>query len=261
MSFVSHLECSITGERYQRGLIHGLSAAGRPLLVRYDLEKLARDLTKEALAKRTEGFWRYREFLPVEKEENRISLGEVVTPLIRAPKIEKRLGGGEVLIKDEGRLPTGSFKARGLALAVAMAKELGLHHLAMPTNGNAGAALAAYASRAGKPTFDLALVGFDPADPGDLTAKSWLHETGGDVANVKLAPYGPDSLLLSWSENGEHSFMVLDQDAEPQGDPVVLDVRAEPLDDFQTLPGGDVLWAYADDGGAALAVARIAWCE
>ncbi|MEQ8748158.1 MAG: threonine synthase, partial [Amphiplicatus sp.] len=149
MSFVSHLECSITGKRYEAGRIHGLSEAGRPLLVRYDLDKLAAGVTKEALAKRTEGFWRYREFLPVKKEENRVSLGEVVTPLIRTKKIEKRLGGGELLIKDEGRLPTGSFKARGLALAVAMAKEFGLDHLAMPTNGNAGAALAAYASRAG----------------------------------------------------------------------------------------------------------------
>ena len=149
MSFISHLECSLTGERYEAGRVHGLSEAGRPLLVRYDLDKLAAGVTKEALAKRTEGFWRYREFLPVEKEENRVSLGEVVTPLIRTKKIEKKLCGGELLIKDEGRLPTGSFKARGLALAVAMAKEFGLDHLAMPTNGNAGAALAAYASRAG----------------------------------------------------------------------------------------------------------------
>lgn len=178
MSFVSHLECSISGERYQAGLVHGLSAAGRPLLVRYDLEKLARGVTKETLAKRTEGFWRYREFLPVEKEENRISLGEVVTPLIRAPKIEKRLGGGELLIKDEGRLPTGSFKARGLALAVAMAKELGLHHLAMPTNGNAGAALAAYASRAG-----MRSTVFCPDDTPAVNVEE-IALQGGDVYRV-----------------------------------------------------------------------------
>ncbi|MEK7265104.1 MAG: threonine synthase [Pseudomonadota bacterium] len=148
-TFVSHLECSITGKRYEAGRVHGLSEAGRPLLVRYDLGALAASVSKETLARRTDGFWRYREFLPVARAENRVSLGEVVTPLIRAPRIERRLGGGEIFVKDEGRLPTGSFKARGLALAVAMAKEFGLKRLAMPTNGNAGAALAAYASRAG----------------------------------------------------------------------------------------------------------------
>jgi len=148
-TFVTHLECSWTGERYEAGRPHNLSAAGKPLLVRYDLEALKRAVSKEALAARQfEGFWRYREFLPVSRAENRVSLGEVVTPLIDLPA----LGGaaGRLLVKDEGHLPTGSFKARGLALAVAMAKELGLEHLAMPTNGNAGAALAAYARRAGQ---------------------------------------------------------------------------------------------------------------
>ncbi|MFQ5562485.1 MAG: threonine synthase [Parvularculaceae bacterium] len=150
MTFVTHLECSMTGERYEAGQVHGLSAAGKPLLARYDLDAIAQAVSKEALAERTEGFWRYREFLPVAGDENRISLGEVVTPLIRAPRLERKLGAsGEIIVKDEGRLPTGSFKARGLALAVSMAKELGLNHLAMPTNGNAGAAMAAYASRAG----------------------------------------------------------------------------------------------------------------
>lgn len=148
-SFVTHLECSLTGEIYPAREAHGLSRAGRPLLVRYDLGALKNGVSKEALAKRSEGFWRYREFLPVEMAKNRVSLGEVVTPLIRTPRIESLRGGGELYIKDEGRLPTGSFKARGLALAVSMAKELGLKHLAVPTNGNAGAALAAYANRAG----------------------------------------------------------------------------------------------------------------
>jgi threonine synthase len=150
-TFVTHLECSTTGERYEAGQVHGLSAAGKPLLVRYDLKALGNAISKDALAARHEGFWRYREFLPVRHAENRISLGEVMTPLIPLPRLGQRLGlrGGEIAVKDEGRLPTGSFKARGLALAVAMAKELGLEHLAMPTNGNAGAAMAAYASRAG----------------------------------------------------------------------------------------------------------------
>jgi threonine synthase len=100
---------------------------------------------KADIAGRQGGFWRYREFLPVRRTENVVSLGEVVTPMIPLAGP----AGGSVWVKDEGRLPTGSFKARGLALAVAMARELGLSHLAMPTNGNAGAALAAYAARAG----------------------------------------------------------------------------------------------------------------
>ena len=150
-TFVTHLECSMTGQRYEADQVHGLSEAGKPLIVKYDLEALGRSITKEVLAARTGGFWRYREFLPVRKAENVIDLGEVITPLIPMPKIAAKLGagGGEIIVKDEGRLPTGSFKARGLALAVAMAKEFGLTHLAMPTNGNAGAAMAAYAGRAG----------------------------------------------------------------------------------------------------------------
>src|SRR5438876_5659829 len=93
--------------------------------------------------------WRYREMLPVRKAENIVSLGEDATPLIALPKLAKKLGGGEIIVKDEGRLPTGSFKARGLVMAVSMAKALGIRHMAMPANGNAGAALAAYASHCG----------------------------------------------------------------------------------------------------------------
>ncbi len=151
-TFVTHLECSMTGERYEADRVHGLSKAGRPLLVRYDLEALGRAIGKETLAsRRSGGFWRYREFLPVRRAENVISLGEITTPLVPLPRVGGQLGlsGGEVIVKDESRLPTGSFKARGLALAVAMAKELGLTNLAIPTAGNAGAAMAAYASRAG----------------------------------------------------------------------------------------------------------------
>ena len=144
-TFVTHLECSLTGEHYPADQVHGLSAAGRPLLVRYDLTGLSRAVGKADIAGRQGGFWRYREFLPVRRTENVVSLGEVVTPMIPIAGP----AGGSVWVKDEGRLPTGSFKARGLALAVAMARELGLSHLAMPTNGNAGAALAAYAARAG----------------------------------------------------------------------------------------------------------------
>ena len=145
-TFVTHLECSLTGERYPADTLQTLSQAGRPLLVRYDLDGVGRALPREALATRPQTLWRYRELLSVRRAENVVSLGEVVTPLIALPRLA---GRGEILVKDEGRLPTGSFKARGLALAVSMAKELGVTVMAMPTNGNAGAAMAAYCSRAG----------------------------------------------------------------------------------------------------------------
>ncbi|MCY4265535.1 MAG: threonine synthase [Gammaproteobacteria bacterium] len=147
-TFVTHLECSLTGKHYPADQLHGLSESGKPLLVRYDLEALHKAVVKQDLISRLPEFWRYREFLPVRHSENVVRLGELMTPLLPASKTQQQLGCGEILIKDEGRLPTGSFKARGLALAVSMAKELGVSRMAMPTNGNAGAALAAYCSRA-----------------------------------------------------------------------------------------------------------------
>jgi len=147
-TFTSHLECGLTGERFEADQPHGLSSVGRPLLVRYDLDALGRTLDKETLARRPAEFWRYREFLPIRQAVNVVRLGELMTPLLPIPRIARALGAREILIKDEGRLPTGSFKARGLALAVSMAKELGIGHMAMPTNGNAGAALAAYCAAA-----------------------------------------------------------------------------------------------------------------
>ena len=148
-TFVTHLECSATGERYEADQVYNLSKAGKPLLVRYDLPGIRKALTKETLAQRPADLWRYRELLPVRKVKDIVSLGEIMTPLLPMPRLAKQLGGGELLIKDEGRLPTGSFKARGLVMAVSMAKAFGIKHMAMPTNGNAGAALAAYATRAG----------------------------------------------------------------------------------------------------------------
>ena len=150
-TFVTHLECSLTGERYEADQLHGLSRAGRPLLVRYDLEALGEAVSRDTIAARETDLWRWRELLPVRRTESIVSLGEIETPLIPIP----RSGGGSVLVKDEGRLPTGSFKARGLVMAVAMARELGVTRIAMPTNGNAGAALAAYAARCGIETVVL----------------------------------------------------------------------------------------------------------
>ncbi len=160
-TFVTHLECSGTGEPHAAGEVHGLSAAGKPLLVRYDLAAIDAAIDRDALAGRPPGMWRYRELLPVPPGAE-VTLGELATPLVRL----KRAVDGDVLVKDEGRLPTGSFKARGLAVAVSMAKVLGLRRLAMPTNGNAGAALAAYAARAGLEAFV-----FCPADTPEVNVR------------------------------------------------------------------------------------------
>ena len=148
-TFVTHLECSATGARYPADELHNLSRQRKPLLVRYDLEAIKKGLSKQTLAGRPRDLWRYRELLPVRRAGDIVSLGEPVTPILVLPRLAKTLGAGDILVKDESRLPTGSFKARGLALAVSMAKALGVKHMAMPTNGNAGAALSAYASRAG----------------------------------------------------------------------------------------------------------------
>src|SRR3989440_2878843 len=166
-TFVSHLECSLTGEHYPADRLHGLSRAGRPLLVRYDLDGIGRALPRDALASRPQTLWRYREMLPVRQPENVVSLGETLAPLASLPRIASQLAkGGELLVKDEGRLPTGSFKARGLVLAVSMAKELGVKAMAMPTNGNAGAAMAAYCARAG-----IKATVFCPDDTPDVNVR------------------------------------------------------------------------------------------
>lgn len=161
-TFVTHLECSLTGERYEADRLHNLSRAGRPLLVRYDLAAVAAALPRDTLERRATDLWRWRELLPVRRTEDVVSLGEIETPLVPV----RASGGAHVLVKDEGRLPTGSFKARGLVMAVAMAKELGVTRIAMPTNGNAGAALAAYAARCGIET-----IVFCPEDTPEVNVR------------------------------------------------------------------------------------------
>ena len=177
-TFVTHLECAMTGEKHDADEIHNLSKAGKPLLVRYNLAGVKKALSKDALARRAPDLWRYRELLPVRKTGDIVSLGECMTPIVPMPRLQKKLGGGEILVKDEGRLPTGSFKARGLVMAVSMAKALGINHMAMPTNGNAGAALAAYASRAGIKTAI-----FCPEDTPEVNV-SEIALQGADVYRV-----------------------------------------------------------------------------
>src|SRR5687767_1135727 len=147
---VTHLECALCGQKHEaRRLLNLCSACGKPLLVRYDLERAKATLTKESLATRRADMWRYREVLPVDAEDNVVSFGEGWTPLLRARKLGKKAGIHELYIKDESQNPTQSFKARGMAAAVSMAKELGATKLAVPSAGNAAGALAAYAARAG----------------------------------------------------------------------------------------------------------------
>ncbi|MFU8876929.1 MAG: threonine synthase, partial [Wenzhouxiangellaceae bacterium] len=141
--FVTHLECSLDDTHYEAGKVYRLSDAGRPLLVRYDLERVRESVDRDEVAGRAGGFYKWQELLPFADPHGVPRLGEIDTPLIDLAATPG------LVVKDEGRLPTGSFKARGLALAVAMAREFGLEKLCMPSNGNAGAALAAYATRAG----------------------------------------------------------------------------------------------------------------
>src|SRR5262252_2748802 len=147
---VTHLECALCGLKHEAQRLHNLcTECGKPLLVRYNLEQAKRTLTKAALTGRRPDLWRYREVLPVEHDENVISLGEGWTPLLRVDRLARKLGLRELFIKDESQNPTQSFKARGMTAAVSMARELGAKKLAVPSAGNAAGALAAYAARAG----------------------------------------------------------------------------------------------------------------
>src|SRR5438067_1390043 len=151
---VTYLECGACGLSHEaRRLLNLCRECGKPLLVRYDLERAARSLTKESLRERRADLWRYREVLPVERDTNIVSLGEGWTPILPAPRLAAQVGLKKLYIKDESQNPTQSFKARGMAAAVSMAKELGANRLAVPSAGNAAGALAAYAARAGLEAF------------------------------------------------------------------------------------------------------------
>lgn len=148
MSCVSHLECTRCAQQFEPRRVRNLCDCGSPLTVKYCLQDQAVTGLRERLSKRPATLWRYREVLPVEREESIVSLGEGFTPLIRSRNLADRLNIPNLYFKDESLNPTGSFKARGMALAVSMARELGIAKLAVPSAGNAGGALAAYAARA-----------------------------------------------------------------------------------------------------------------
>ena len=148
---VTHLECALCGLRHEAGVLQNLCVeCGKPLLVRYDLEKAASTLRRDALTTRESSLWRYREVLPVAGDANIVSLGEGWTPLFRADRLAETLPAKlDLYIKDEGQNPTQSFKARGMTAAISMAKELGVKKVAVPSAGNAAGAMAAYAAAAG----------------------------------------------------------------------------------------------------------------
>jgi len=176
---VTHLECALCGLRHEANVLQNLCVeCGKPLLVRYDLEKAAQTLTKESLKTRESSLWRYREVLPVERIENTVSLGEGWTPLFKTDSLAAKLPINlDLYIKDEGQNPTQSFKARGMTAAISMAKELGVKKLAVPSAGNAAGALAAYAAKAGMEAFI-----FMPDD----TPKANIVECEQTGANVTL---------------------------------------------------------------------------
>lgn len=150
--FVTHLESAIDGTCFEAGRIHTIHQ-GRPLWVRYDLEKVRAAIRLQDLASRSPSLWRYRELLPLPAGAQPVTLGEGMTPLLPCPQLGKEMGLERLLVKDESQLPTGSFKSRGMTMAVSMARHFGLKRLAIPTAGNAGGALAAYAARAGMETY------------------------------------------------------------------------------------------------------------
>src|SRR5436305_729474 len=158
MHYVSHLEAAIGGTVLPFGQLANMHN-GRPIWVRYHLDRIKSAVTPDDIAKRTPSLWRYRELLPLPLDVEPVTLGEGMTPLLHCVRLGTQLGLSNLYIKDESQLPTGSFKSRGMAAAVSMAKWLGVNRVALPTAGNAGGAAAAYAARAGLECFV-----FMPAD-------------------------------------------------------------------------------------------------
>lgn len=149
MSYVSHLECSKCGKHYNSEEVHQLCECGGPLLVKYDLKKVKENFKKEALKDREPSLWRYWELLPLNDKKNLVSLGEGMTPMIKMEVAGPDNGLNNLYLKDEGIIPSGTFKSRGATVGVSRAKELGIKAFAMPTNGNAGASWSTYGARAG----------------------------------------------------------------------------------------------------------------
>lgn len=208
ISALSHLECPKCHARHDADVIAQLCSCGSPLLARYDLERAAASVSRAAVDARADTLWRWSELLPVRDEAHRVSLGERATPIVSLPETGLRTGVGSLAIKDEGLLPTGSFKARGAAVGISRALELGVRAFALPTNGNAGAAWSAYGKRAGMEAYfampksappihrfecqtvgaHVTLVDGLISDAGKLVAQ-WVRERGLYDASTLKEPY------------------------------------------------------------------------
>jgi len=170
MPFVTHLECANCGQRHDPDQVHNLcTACQRPLWVRYDLAALKRAFTKQSLLGRPPTLWRYLEMLPVRDQAGIVSLAETVTPILDTKRLATEFGLKRLFVKDESRLPTGSFKSRGMAMALSKAKEFGIRRVAVPTAGNAGGAAAIYAACAGMEAYV-----FMPEDTPAINKKECL---------------------------------------------------------------------------------------
>jgi len=184
-SALSHLDCARCGARHDADQVQGTCSCGSPLLARYDLRLVADLVSPRDIAGRPADLWRYHELLPVRQAGHVVSLGEGMTPLLPMPKAGQALGVPDLLMKDEGMLPTGTFKARGAAVGVSRAAELGVAAIAMPTNGNAGAAWSAYAARAGMASLIAMPVGAPPVTRAECAmAGAELHLVDGSIADA-----------------------------------------------------------------------------
>ena len=195
-SYVSHLECPKCHAHYEENKVQQLCTCGSPLLVRYDLQQVKANVSRDDIQTRKASLWRYHELLPVHDEKDVVTLGEGITPFEKLPTLGKEYGLNNLYIKDEGIIPTGSFKTRGASVGVSKAKELGVKQLAMPTNGNAGAAWALYASKANiKATIVM------PLDAPQITRKE-VYVAGGDLHLINGLISDAGKVVASLVQNG-----------------------------------------------------------
>jgi threonine synthase len=199
MSFVSHVECTVCGARHDhQRVLTTCERCGQMLAARYDLRRVAASVTKEQLAVRPPGMYRFRELTPLDDGETPVTLGEGGTPLLPLPRLAAHLGLGRLWAKDEGQNPTGTFKARGLGMAVTRARTLGATGFVIPSAGNAGGAAAVYGARAGLPVVVIVPRGTPPAAVAEAQiAGAHVFTIEGSIATAgkivaKVAP------LLKW---------------------------------------------------------------
>src|SRR5216684_4773500 len=186
MSFVTHVECTVCGHRHDpKRLLTVCEQCGQMLAVRYDLARVAASVTKEALRERPAGMYRFRELTPLDDGEEPVTLGEGGTPLLPLPRLAAHLGLHHLWGKDEGQNPTGTFKARGLGMAITKARTLGARGFVIPSAGNAGGAAAVYGARAGLPVAVIVPRGTPPAAVAEaVIAGAHVFTVEGSIATA-----------------------------------------------------------------------------